>query len=99
MFVRVSNGSVNVYEADDCTSLEVRVDEAESSAALSAAGLGDWAGTSEMDLNVAALHALARAAATLPDWEERWTAMLAYAERHDWLGPNGDTVRAHIVNY
>ena len=97
MYVLVSNGSAAIYEADDCTSLEVRMDPAEDSTALAAAGLGQWSGTGEIDLTVGGLHFLARAAATLPDWEERWTKMIAYAARSGWLAPDGSTVRAHVV--
>jgi hypothetical protein len=98
MYVLVSNEAVAVYEADDCTSLEVRMDAGEDSSALAAAGLGQWDGAGEIDLTVARLHSLVRSAATVPDWERRWTAMIAYAARSGWLAHDGSTVRAHVVS-
>jgi hypothetical protein len=98
VYVLVSNQSASVCEADDCTSLSVRIAAAEDADALTEAGLGQWSGEEEMDLDVAQLHVLAAAAATLPDWEQRWTAMIDYAARSGWLAPDRSTVRAHLVN-
>jgi hypothetical protein len=100
VYVLVANGSAAVCEADDCTSLEVRIapgDYAGVPDALTASGLGRWDGGAEVDLTVQGLHALAHATATAPDWEQRWTAMLAHAARSGWLAADGSTVRAHIA--
>jgi hypothetical protein len=100
VYVLVTDGSAAVHEADDCTSLELRIeasDRAGVTDALISAGLGRWDGGSEVDLNVQGLHALAHARATAPDWEQRWAAMLAYADRSGWLAADGSTVRAHVV--
>src|ERR1700759_2105268 len=97
VYVLVSNGSATVYEADDCTSLEVRIDAAEDSATLTKAGLGRWDGAGEVALAVDRLRSLAKASATLPDWDQRWMAMIDYAARKGWLAPDGTTVRAHVV--
>jgi hypothetical protein len=100
VYVLVVDGSTDVREADDCTSLEVRVATngvAGVSAALTASGLGRWDGGTEVDLAVGRLHALAQATATTPDWEQRWVAMLAYAARSGWLSADETTVRAHVV--
>jgi hypothetical protein len=97
VYVLVTDSAADVCDADDCTSLEVRI-EAANSAALVTAGLGEWNGEDEIDLNLARLHALAGAAATTPDWEQSWTAMVAYAERKGWLAADGSTVRAHIAS-
>lgn len=100
MYVLVANGSASMREADDCTSLEVRIasgDRLGVTDALTSSGLGRWDGGTEVDLTVQRLHALADATATAPDWEQRWAAMLAYAARSGWLAPDGSTVRAHVV--
>jgi hypothetical protein len=100
VYVLVADGSADVRDADDCTSLEVRIaadDSADLSGALAASGLGSWAGGTEVDLVVDGLHALAHSAATTPDWAQRWTAMLSYAAGKGWLSPDGATVRAHVV--
>lgn len=100
MYVLVTDGSAAVHEADDCTSLEVRIDAGDRAGvgdALTIAGLGRWDGDSEADLTVQGLHALAHATATAQDWEQRWAAMLAYADRSGWLAADGSTVRAHVV--
>jgi hypothetical protein len=98
MYLLVSNGSAQVYEADDCTSLEVRIDAAEDCATLARNGLGHFDGAGEIDLTVDWLHTLARESATLPEWEQRWTAMIDYAARKGWLATDGLTVRAHVVS-
>jgi hypothetical protein len=98
VYVLVADGSADVHEADDCTSLEVRIAADEgASDALAASGLGRWDGGTEVDLAVGTLHALARATARAPGWEDRWAAMVAYAARSGWLSADKTTVRAHIV--
>jgi hypothetical protein len=97
MYLLVSNGTAKVCDADDCASLEVRLDAVEDSDALARAGLGRWDGAGEIDLFVGRLRTLARASATVPDWELRWSAMIDYAARSGWLAPDGSTVRAHVV--
>jgi hypothetical protein len=100
VYVLVADGSAGVRDADDCTSLEVRIAAKGGPGAgdgLTASGLGHWDGGTEVDLVIEDLHALAAAAATAPDWADRWVAMLAYAARRGWLSPDETTVRAHVV--
>lgn len=100
MYVLVTDGSAAVHEADDCNSLDVRIeasDRAGVADALNSAGLGSWDGGPDVDLIVQGLYALAHATTTAQDWEQRWAAMLGYAARSGWLAPDGSTVRAHVV--
>jgi hypothetical protein len=100
VYVLVNDNSATLHEADDCTSLDVRVAAAERDsldAKLRAARLGTWDGGAETDLDVARLRNLAQQAATLPDWSGRWDAMIGYATTKGWVSAEGGTVRAHVV--
>jgi hypothetical protein len=103
MIVQVTPAGVSVHDADDCTRLSVdtALAGAELEAALRAHGAGERAGGAhgggdDLLLDVAALHERARAAASAPDWESRWTAMIDYATRKGWLSADGTAVRAHV---
>jgi hypothetical protein len=102
VYVLVNGNSAAVHEADDCTSLDVRVTAAERDsldATLRAARLGSWDGGAETDLDLVRLQDLARRAATLPDWSARWETMIGYATTKGWVSADGRTVRAHVVGH
>jgi hypothetical protein len=69
------------------------VDDSPAADALAAAGLGTvengyaW-------LDISALRAAGEDAGA---WNDRFEAMLRYAQRNDWVDAGGTRVRAHIV--
>jgi hypothetical protein len=101
VFVAVTAAGVRVEDADDCTSLDVRVTaDARLSLdeAIRGSQLGTWDGGAEADLRLAELRSRAAAGDVAPDWARRWEAMIAYAGRKGWLSHDGTTVRAHVVD-
>jgi hypothetical protein len=100
MVVTVGGARVGVDEADDCTRLHVAAPGADAegvAAALGRAGLGGPKDAGHVWLDVEGLRALARAAATAPDWDGRFTAMIDYARSKGWLDAAGERVAAHVV--
>jgi hypothetical protein len=65
-------------------------------AELRRAGLGELFDDGSVQLDVAALHDLAEAGATLADWEAGWRPMIAYATGKGWVSADGRSVRAHV---
>jgi hypothetical protein len=98
MIVVLRADGATVRDADDCgrLHLETGLDDEAVRAALTTTGTGRLAddGTAWLDLGV--LRGRAEAAATAPDWTERWTAMVAYAERKGWLSADGRAVQVHL---
>jgi hypothetical protein len=97
MIVEVTAEGAGVRDADDCGRLSVATGlaGADLDAALEASGIGARAGQDVL-LDVAVLRDRARAAASAPDWDSRWSSMLDYATRKGWVTPDGAAVRAHI---
>jgi hypothetical protein len=100
MFVLVSAESgrslAEVKDAQNLNQLHVEFRQVEDSLAgdaLAAAGLGTvedgyaW-------LDIGALRAAGKDAG---DWNDRFEAMIRYAQRNDWVDADGTRVRAHIV--
>ena len=100
MFVLVSTDSgrslAEVRDAQNLNQLHVEFRQVEDSLAgdaLAAAGLGTvedgyaW-------LDIGALRAVGKDAG---DWNDRFGAMIRYAQRNDWVDADGTRVRAHIV--
>lgn len=99
MIVAVGSGGHTVTEADVLTDLKVVTPliGADLDAAVRAAALGraDASGAHVL-IDIDRLRALARTTATLPDWDERFDAMIAYARRKGWVTEDGGAVRAHV---
>jgi hypothetical protein len=104
MFVLVSRDSghadakarAEVADVQNLNQLHVEfhgVDDSPAADAVAAAGLGTvqdgyaW-------LDISALRAAGKDAG---DWNDRFEAMLRYAQRNDWVDAEGTRVRAHIV--
>ena len=72
---------------------------ADIDAALRSAGAGtreDVNGTDTVLLDIPTLREHARAAASVPDWDSRWEAMIGYAGQKGWIAPGSTAVRAHL---
>jgi hypothetical protein len=104
MFVLVSPDSghpeatarAEVTDVQNLNQLHVEfraVDDSPAADALATAGLGTvedgyaW-------LDISALRAVGEDAGA---WNDRFEAMLRYAQRNDWVDAGGTRVRAHIV--
>lgn len=98
MIVYLTAVAATVHDADDCTRLHVSTDlpETELDEALRVTGTGRIAAEGTALLTLDMLSTRARAAASLPNWAERWDEMLAYAARKGWITENGTAVQAHI---
>jgi hypothetical protein len=101
VIVELTADRIRVRDADDCTRLSVATALAgdDIDAALRSTGAGAREGPNGTDtvlLDIPALHAHARAAASALDWDSRWEAMIGYAGRKGWLTPAGTAVRAHL---
>jgi hypothetical protein len=104
MFVLVSANSghslAEVRDAQNLNQLHVefrQVEDSPAGDALTAAGLGTvqdgyaW-------LDISALRSAGKDAGNdAADWNDRFEAMLRYAQRNDWVDADGTRVRAHIV--
>ena len=96
---------VALDEPDDFTRFHIAArgarDRSRLGAALSGAGAGALDGDDAL-VEVAWLRAAAAAgragagSAERADWEQGFTAMLDYAERKGWTGPDRRAVRAHV---
>jgi hypothetical protein len=85
---------VQLLDPNDCTRLFVAISpEADYSAIMEIPGCCRAEDFDHVLIHIDLLRKLAsgRVAA---DWEERFSAMLSYADRHDWL--QAEFVRAHI---
>ena len=101
MIVELTADGIRVHDADDCARLSVVtvLAGADIDAALRSAGAGtreDVNGTDTVLLDIPTLREHARAAASVPDWDSRWEAMIGYAGRKGWIAPGGTAVRAHL---
>ena len=101
VIVELTADCIRVHDADDCGRLSVATALAgpEIDVALRSTGAGTREGANGTDtvlLDIPALRAHARAAASAPDWDSRWEAMIGYARRKGWLTPAGTAVRAHL---
>jgi len=97
VIVELGREAAIVRDADDCTRLSVATDlaGADLDAALATTGTGTRDGSAVL-LGVPVLHDRARAAASAPDWESRWSAMIDYAAGKGWLSADGSAVQAHL---
>ena len=97
MIVNVSEDSLVVLEPDNCHQLHVVAPMGvDVDRALQSSGMGSESPTGGVVLNVAQLRAAARAAATHPEWDAHWDAMVAYAETKGWVAPDGQCLIAHV---
>lgn len=101
MIILLEQGTCSVSEADTLTDLRVVTaidDPAALGDAVRAAELGrtEPGETGHVFVDIERLRSLARSGATLDDWDERFDAMIAYAERKGWLNDSGSAVRAHV---
>jgi hypothetical protein len=97
-----SEPHVALDEPDDFTRFHVAArgarDRSRLGAALSGAGAGALDGDDAL-VDVAWLRAAAgagRVGGDGADWQQGFTAMLEYAERKGWTGPDRLAVRAHV---
>ncbi len=99
MYVAVHRAGISVEEPDDCTSLEVRVDEGgDLEVGLASAALGTPIDDGEhVALRLTELRSLCERESVGTDWPQRWDAMIAYAESKGWVSADGATVRAHVA--
>jgi hypothetical protein len=98
LLVHVAQDEVSVVEPDDLRRLSVvtGLDAQGTGAELHRSGLGELADDGSVQLDVAALHDLTEAGATLADWEAGWHAMITYAVGKGWVSADGRFVRAHV---
>ena len=99
MIIVITHDHSYIESADDCTRLHVTaatLDDAAAGAALQSAGLGRQGEPAHVWLAVDALRTTARAAASIPDWDNRFDAMIAFARSRGWLDASGEHVAAHI---
>jgi hypothetical protein len=96
MFVRVTHDEVTLEEPDDCGRLHVDasgVDDDRVRKALRDGALGVLENDHAL-LEPTALRRLA-AGRVGDDWDERFGAMVDYATRKGWVGPDG-RLQAHL---
>ncbi|MBW0103615.1 hypothetical protein [Pseudonocardia sp. KRD291] len=88
-------------EADTLTDLHVVTaidDPAALEEAVCTARLGrtEPGETGHVFVDIERLRSLARTGAVRDDWDDRFDAMIAYAERKGWLDDTGNAARAHV---
>lgn len=98
MLVTLEADGAVVRDADDCGRLHLAtaLDDGPLRVALRDTGLGEPGPDGDVWLDLAVLRSRAELVATEPDWAQRWSAMVAYAERRGWLSADGRAVRVHI---
>lgn len=98
MIVLLATEGAVVQDADDCTRLHLQTSLAPEAVrdTLASTGTGELIDDSTAWLDVDVLRSRARAAATTPDWEERWAGMIAYAGKKGWISPDSSRVQVHI---
>ncbi|GAA1301936.1 hypothetical protein ACQPZA_10120 [Pseudonocardia xinjiangensis] len=98
MIVRLTAEGAVVQDADDLGRLHLQTDlDAEGiRTALTTTGTGELIDPDTAWLDLGVLRSRAQLLATAPDWDERWAAMTAYAERKGWLSPDARSVQVHI---
>ena len=98
MIVELGAESAHVLDADNCRSLHVvtSLPRSDVDVALRRAELGYGGSDGLPNLDISALHSLARPESTSPDWEANWSAMISFATGKGWVSADGSSVRAHI---
>lgn len=99
MIVVVTPHGCHVEDADDLGRLHVTadgLDDGQAGAALQHAHLGRTGKAGHVSLAVASLRAAARPRASIPDWDDRFDAMIDFARSKGWLDASGEHVAAHI---
>lgn len=101
MIILLDTETCAVSDADTLTDLRVvtGIDDPSALAdAIRAAGLGAMGPGDDdhVSVDIARLRTLARASATLDDWDERFDSMIAYADGKGWVSGDGTAVRAHV---
>lgn len=98
MIVQLTAAGALVAEADDCTRLhlETALSGRELRSALATTNSGSLIDDATVALDLSVLRSRAKVVATVPDWAERWTAMVAYAEKKGWLSADGRSVQVHV---
>jgi hypothetical protein len=99
MIVAITREHCRVEDADDCARLHVtaeELDDDEAGAALQRADLGRAGDAAHVWLTIDSLRTAAREAASIPDWDDRFDAMIAYARSKGWLDACGERVTAHV---
>ena len=99
MIIAITSDRSRIEDVDDCTRLHVRaigIGDAAVGASLLSEGLGRPGEPNHVWLAVEALHGIARTAATVSDWAERFDSMIAYAGSNCWLDATGEHIAAHI---
>ena len=100
MFVRLTPTSgPTLEEPADCTKFHVEAPAADAAAVgarLGDAGTAEGAPEGHVWVDVAWVRA--QAAGRVPEtWAADFAGMLGYAAKKGWMGPDGRTVQAHIV--
>jgi hypothetical protein len=98
VIVVLSEAQAQVMEADDLGRLHVStaLQPGDVERALQESGIGTTVENGHAMLTVNVLHALAAQAATAPDWDEGWTAMLSFARSRGWITGDDRGVWAHV---
>jgi hypothetical protein len=98
VILRLESGGAIVRDADDCTRLHVEtdLDAAGLGTALKLTGSGETGDGDDVWLDLAVLRSRAALLAAAPDWPQRWSDMVAYAERKGWLSEDGLAVQVHV---
>ena len=99
MIITITPDGCRVLEPDDCARLHGTadgMDDDEAGAALARAGLGHAGEAAHVWLLIDALRTAARTDASIPDWDDRFDAMIGFARSKHWLDPAGRYVAAHI---
>ncbi|MDN5750634.1 MAG: hypothetical protein L0H64_19345 [Pseudonocardia sp.] len=97
MIVTLDADGAVVADADDCRRLRLStpLDDGPLRVALRDTGTGEPGSDGDVWLDLAVLRSRAKLVATEPDWAQRWSAMVAYAEQQGWLSADGRAVRVH----
>ena len=102
MFVRVDVGPerpvLTLEQPDDCTKFHLTVMGGQDLARVFGALVNAAAGRLEGDHAYVTIDALRRLAAGRvgADWDERFDAMLGYAQKMGWIDDTANTIRAHV---
>lgn len=97
MVTLAADGAV-VQDADDLGRLRLRTDLDPDGVrvALRTTGTGAPIDDDTVWLDVAVLRSRAQLIATDPDWPQKWSAMIAHAERKGWLSEDGHALQVHV---
>lgn len=97
MIVRLGIDGAVVHDADDCGRLHVETDlDADGlRTALAATGTGEPVDDAAL-LDLAVLRSRAAIAATVPDWAERWAALVTHLTSAGRVSADGRSVRVNV---